>query len=155
MAHQHYKGTGQMHSFRGQLVDGGTAKIRIEGAVGAIAWRITKFEIMPSNFNITEEYSVTIKRNTFTPSVLFDFSSDETLAAAYFESTGGSSEAPTGAHVIFDNDLFNRNIFVGLACAATGGSTVNYYIELEEVKVSTAGMAQLAVATARRIGLNP
>jgi hypothetical protein len=31
-----------------------------------------------------------------------------------------------------------------------GATACNYYIELEEVKVSAAGMAQLAVAAARR-----
>ena len=34
--------------------------------------------------------------------------------------------------------------------ANSGAAAINYYIELEEVKVSAAGMAQLAVAAARR-----
>ena len=46
MTHTHYKGTGNIQSFRGLLADGGQDKIRIQGPVGAIAWRIIKFQIM-------------------------------------------------------------------------------------------------------------
>ena len=43
----HYKGTGKIHSFRGLLANGEQDKIGIQGSVGAVAWRITKFEIIP------------------------------------------------------------------------------------------------------------
>ena len=46
MAHMHYTGTGKMHSFRGLLADGAQERIRIQGATGEIAWRVTKFQIM-------------------------------------------------------------------------------------------------------------
>ena len=51
--------------------------------------------------------------------------------------------------IIFDNQLFNRDIYV-THTDNDGSEGCNYYIELEEVKLSTAGMAQLAVAAARR-----
>jgi len=151
MAHQHYKGTGQMHSFRGLLADGGQDKIRIEGATGAIAWRITKFEIMPTlTGSIDAELVAKIFREEQT-SIDGDinFNNDELLGAAAFKIKQTDSRYGWGPTVIFDNALFVRNIFI-TAVDTEGNNVTNYYIELEEVKVSATGMAQLAVAAARR-----
>jgi len=150
MAHQHYKGTGKMHSFRGLLADGAQDKIRIQGPVGAIAWRITKFELLTYIAGDSAyEHVVKIYRE-YQDSVTgtIDFSEDELLAAAYLEGNGANNVSDN-LNVIFDNALFVRNIYVTHFDVDVSES-VNYYIELEEVKVSAAGMAQLAVAAARR-----
>jgi len=149
MAHMHYKGTGKIHSFRGLLEDGAQDKIGIQGSVGAIAWRITKFQIMPGNYNVTDEYNVSIYREEQTSlTTTFDFTEGELLGTAYLENSASTGDfvSPT---VIFDNALFSRNIYVSLK--SQSGNICNYYIELEEVKVSAAGMAQLSLAAARRV----
>jgi len=151
VAHQHYKGTGQMHSFRGFLVDEGQDKIRIEGATGEIAWRITKFEIMVTEpGEQSSEHVVQIWReeqDTISNTVNFD--NDELLGMAWLGF--GATTGPTNFLVsIFDNQLFVRNLYIGSKDASGNSKSVNYYIELEEVKVSAAGMAQLAVAATRR-----
>jgi len=153
VAHQHYKGTGQMHSFRGLLADGGQDRIRIEGATGEIAWRITKFQIfgnVPGSGNMESTLMVwREKQDTVSTSVAtVDFSNDELLAAAYWASGAGLDQIGQ-SEVVFDNTLFVRNIYI-THTDTVGSSSFNYYIELEEVKVSAAGMAQLAVAAARR-----
>jgi len=151
MAHMHYTGTGQTHSFRGLLADGGQDKIRIQGSIGAIAWRITKLEIMAENPGTTGyEHVVKIYREEqATVDGVINFNDDELLAAAYLQ---GHSDSTTteASHIIFDNALFSRNIFMNHV-DKDGALNCNYYIELEEVKVSAAGMAQLAVAAARRV----
>jgi hypothetical protein len=153
MAHQHYKGTGQMHSFRGLLADGGEDKIRIEGATGEIAWRITKFQLFPNLPGTTTiEAVVSVWRESGkgsgTTTAVVDFTDAELLAVAFHqdrhEATYIASES-----VVFDNALFSRNIYVTLT-DTVGTESCNYFLELEEVKVSAAGMAQLAVAAARR-----
>ena len=153
MAHQHYKGTGKMHSFRGLLADGGQDKIRIQGATGEIAWKITKFELFPYNPGTAQsESTVSIYReeqsSVPTATATVDFDNDELLAAAFYSKSASVSEA-ISLVTVFDNALFVRNIYVS---HTEVGSVhpVNYYIELEEVKVSAAGMAQLSVAAARR-----
>ena len=151
MAHMHYKGTGKVHSFKGLVADGDQRKIRILGPVGAIAWKITKFEIMTDDpHQATVKHVVKIwreKQSSFNDSV--DFSDDELLAAATRnEAPGGEDQAGYGT-VIFDNALFVRNLYV-TNNEGHNSKAANYYIELEEVKVSGAGMAQLAVAAARR-----
>jgi len=151
MTHMHYKGTGKVHSFRGLLADGDQQRIRIQGPVGAIAWRISKFQIMPNNpGGASFEYSVKVFReeqDSVTNTI--NFSDDELLASAIYQAGDSHLNPDSGPIVIFDNSLFSRNIYV-TAFENVGSESVNYYIELEEVKVSAAGMAQLAVAAARR-----
>jgi len=152
MAHQHYKGTGQMHSFRGLLADGKQEKIRIEGATGGIAWRITKFQVMTKEPGDTaQDLVVKIYREeqSSVPSsgATIDFEDNELLAAAHYSQS--TTNFSSYLSVVFDNALFSRNIWV-TATDNDGSDSANYYIELEEVKLSQAGMAQLAVAAARR-----
>jgi len=150
MAHQHYKGTGQMHSFRGLVAHNTQQKIRIEGATGDIAWRITKFAIMPNtpggavSENVVKVYRE--RQTSITQTV--DFNDAELLAAGFFLNQSSTTN-PYYDAVIFDNALFSRNIYV-TAHDNVGSLKCNYYIELEEVKISAAGMAQLAVGAARR-----
>jgi len=152
MAHQHYTGTGKMHSFRGLLADGGQDKIRIEGATGKIAWRITKFEVLsgaPMLNDLISIVSIWREKQASITATTIDFTIEELLAVGLWMDGDALTESAT-FHTIFDNALFSRNIYITNVDAAGSGS-INYYIELEEVKVSQAGMAQLAVATARRL----
>jgi len=155
MAHMHYKGTGKVHSFRGLMADGTQDKIRIEGATGEIAWRITKFNLFPYQPGTTNhvEHTVQIWREKqATPSltaVTVNFADDELLAAAYLSDDVNIGSEPTSLIVTFDNALFVRNIYI-THTDVNGTQPCNYYIELEEVKLGATGMAQLAVAAARR-----
>ena len=154
MACMDYKGTGRIHTFRGLLADGGQDKISIQGATGDIAWRIAKLQII-SNLSGTggaKESTIQIWReeqsSVSTTASTVDFTNDELLAVAFYKAQDSPVYASTH-HVIFDNTLFVRNIWA--THTNTDGSVAcNYYIELEEVKVSKASMAQLAVAAARR-----
>jgi len=149
MAHMHYKGTGKVHSFRGLLVDGDQRKIRIQGPGGAIAWRITKFQIMGPDANENIESVIKIyreKQTSIDDTINFD---DAELLGAAVINQSTNHEADRDRSIIFDNTLFSRNIYVTQK-GHDYTPNVNYYIELEEVKVSKTGMAQLAVAAARR-----
>jgi len=141
-----------MHSFRGLLGDGEQEKIRIEGATGDIAWRITKFQVMSENpyAGDAAEHIVKIYRETQTAiDGVVNFTDDELLGVAIINNHTSGYQDPSIPVIIFDNALFSRNIHITHADVQSALSC-NYYIELEEVKVSAAGMAQLAVAAARR-----
>ena len=154
MTHMHYKGTGKVHSFRGLLASGEQRKIRIQGPVGAIAWRINKLEGFPNTPGVND-YESTIfvwreeQDSVSASSSIVDYDDDELLATLYDATSATTAYASRGLIVVFDNALFSRNIFVGHT-NTNGANAYNYYIELEEVKVSAAGMAQLSVAAARR-----
>ena len=149
MAHMHYKGTGKIHSFRGLLADGEERKIRIQGSVGAIAWRIRTLQGINETPGIGDvEYIIKVYRESQSSiDGVINFG-DTDLIACYFQAIGEERRGP-GPISIVDRVLFNRNIFVTAADVA-GSANINYYIELEEVKVGKSGMAQLAVAAARR-----
>jgi len=160
VAHTHYKGTGKVHSFRGLLINGGQDEINIEGSVGAIAWRITKLNLMPRDPGFASQESVVQvwrEQQTTVPtaagSAAVNFSDDKLLAAGWMPQGNIGPEGTPGRgaiDVIFDNTLFVRNIWVTNTDNEGNANPCNYYIELEEVKVSAVGMAQLAVAAARR-----
>jgi len=153
MAHMHYKGTGKVHSFRGLLAEGEQQRIRIQGPLGAIAWRITKFEVMGNKPGISSsvESIVSIWReeqtSVATSAFEVNFDNEDLLATAIWAM--GETTYNIDTAVVFDNALFSRNIWVTHTDNAAA-EACNYYIELEEVKISAAGMAQLAVAAARR-----
>jgi len=158
VAHMHYSGTGKMHSFRGLLLDGGQEKIRIQGATGEIAWRITKFEIIPELVSHQSgEHLIKIYREkqsaVVTTGASVNFTEDELLGVAYAAQDDSQQYGVVSPVIIFDNALFSRNIYITHTdnFQSGVGNPCNYYIELEEVKVSAAGMAQLAVAAARRV----
>jgi hypothetical protein len=153
MAHTHYKGTGKVHSFRGQIEsDGEQDKISIQGSVGSIAWRITKLQAVtdqPSAYDIEGTLKIFREKQT-SASATIDFNNDELLAVSY-NTFGNQPYEPTNIVTIFDNAIFVRNVYITYIDNGGSSRPMNYYIELEEVKVGKAGMAQLAVAAARRM----
>jgi len=154
MAHMHYTGTGKMHSFRGLLEDEGQNEISIQGSVGGIAWRITKFELMASSPVTAASESVMMIWREQQSSISSDvnFANDELLGSAVYSNQTDTTYYPDDLSVVFDNALFVRNIWITHK-NESGANSCNYYIELEQVKVSATGMAQLAVAAARRTTL--
>ena len=151
MAHTHYKGTGKIHSFRGLLEDGGQDKIGIQGSVGAVAWRITKFEVMAELVGASDQESVVkiYRENQSSVDGVINFTDNDLLAAGFWRSTA-ATDRPIVDKVIFDNTLFVRNIYITHS-DVDSSFNCNYYIELEEVKVGKAGMAQLSLAASRRV----
>jgi len=149
--HTHYKGTGRVHSFKGLIDSSGQDEINIEGSVGAIAWRITKFELLPYEPSATSQESIIkiYREKHSTVDRIIDFSDNELLGAAIWSHMSALGDDAINTAVIFDNALFVRNIWV-THLDPVGTNQCNYYIELEEVTVSAAGKAQLAVAAARR-----
>ena len=151
MAHTHYKGTGKIHSFRGLLADGEQDKISIQGSVGAVAYRISKFQVVGATPGAANYESVVqIWREEQAAAVAtIDFTNTELLGVGVWSSDSDSYKYSDNMIIIFDNTLFSRNIYLTLQCLQN--NSVNYYIELEEVKVSAAGMAQLSLAASRRM----
>ncbi len=152
MVHMHYKGTGKVHSFRGLLADGKQRKIRIQGPVGAIAWRITKFQGASTTPGAVEAANVlkVYRESQSSIDATVDFTDAELIAAIDFRQHTNENYGVTANIIIFDNALFSRDLYVTQKDVADNDVPLNYYLELEEVKVSAAGMAQLAVAASRR-----
>lgn len=126
-----------MKSFRAMMASETQDTIRLRTNNGSIGYKITKFQIMAEKSML--DYEITAKIYKIKqPEPLVAANevdlSDNTLLAAAF--SGLSNGEVAGAKVIiFDNEIFNQDIFI--QCQDNGGSNqnVNYYIELEQIKL--------------------
>ena len=124
-------------SFRGKLADSDSNRIRLSTNNGLTGYKIAKFQIMGITENQTSEGSCKIftvlQDEVTTPTVNVNFDNPTLLAAALY---GDSSASPGNAEatIIFDNMIFNQDIFI--AWKDGFANSINYYIELEQVKLS-------------------
>ena len=124
-------------SFRGLMVDGAIDTIMLHTNNGATGYRIVKLELFPAKFgNFDQKSTVTvfkIPQTTATNVVDFD---DQTLVAASCLSTDNSENHPLNTTTVFDNEIFNQDIDVCHQDAHGDSRDINYYIELEQIKLS-------------------
>jgi len=124
-------------TFRGLIADGAVDTIVLHTNDGSTGYRIVKFELFPYQpGKATAENTVTIhktKPTVSTTDVSVDFSDPTLLAAGTFHEEHADNLV-TKFFTIFDQEVFNQDIYV--AHTDTGGAVpVNYYIELEQIKL--------------------
>ena len=127
-------------SFRGKLADDAIEQIFLHTNTGSTGYRIKKFQIMPGNPTADNmEATVKIYKIPQTAaSNTIDFEDQTLLAAAYIENHDGTSAGFSNFTnaVIFDNEIFNQDIFITMAAGSGAGTDgVNYYFELEQIKL--------------------
>jgi len=139
-------------TFRGILADGGQDRIRLQTIKGKVGYRITKFQLMPyDGGNVNQESTVKIYRNKqSTIDGLVNFTDSDLLAAGYLENTSGANYTGVPLVVIFDNTLFNQDIYVTHKDTSSG--TCNYYIELEVIPLDDAGAEYTTLKDMRQAG---
>ena len=124
-------------SFRGKLADGAIETVSLHTNTGSTGYKIKKFELMPNQPGAVDgEHVVKIYKipQYGTPDALVDFSDNTLLGAAFFKTDISEANADS-LTVIFDNETFNQDIFVTHQ-NINGASEVNFYIELEQMKLS-------------------
>ena len=124
-------------SFRGLIADGSIDTITLHTNTGSTGYRIVKFELMPEEMGGTSnEHTVQVfKIPQTTASAKIDFSDNTLVAAATVNNSTNATTGPPMVTVIFDNEIFNQDIFVTHIDNANA-NPVNYYIELEQVKLA-------------------
>jgi hypothetical protein len=124
-------------SFRGQLAHEGQDTIRLSTNQGLIGYKVVKLEIIGQKpASVTQESVVqmyTVDPNA-TPDGEINFQDPLLLAVGYYENNH-SNEIYGGTQIIFDTVKFNQDIFITHFEAGTT-APINYYIELEQVKLS-------------------
>ena len=122
-------------SFRGLLADQATETISLHTNNGSVGYRIKKFEILAQkpgnvhNESVVKIYSVP----QTTPDAFIDFSDNTLLAAGYYRDDASRVYSQSDV-VVFDNMTFNQDIYLTHVDVEVGES-VNYYIELEQIKL--------------------
>ena len=134
-------------SFRGRLGDGDIEQIRLSTNTGRTGYKITKFQLLPIDSNETVEMSCKIfstVQTTATEDINF---SDNTLLAAGIVHANADRDFVSPDTVIFDSMIFNQDIYI-MAKAGSTARDINYYIELEQIKLDS---NETAVATLKNI----
>lgn len=119
-------------TFRGKLEHAEIQTIPLHTNNGSIGYKIVKFQVMAQDANENLENTVKIYSiPQTTASIAVDFSDQTLLAAAMI----WSNQSQVYVHensVVFDNMIFNQDIFVTNFDTAAAGP-INYYIELEQM----------------------
>jgi hypothetical protein len=125
-------------SFKGQITPGNTDTIHLSTRDGSIGYKIVKFQIInktPHGVDSTLVAKIfSIPQTTVTATI--DFSDQTLLACAIYEDQAVKTSPPQGYEaVIFDNMVFNQDIYITMADTDTNTDPGNYYIELEQIKL--------------------
>ena len=129
-----------VQSFKGLLTDGGQDQIRLSTIKGKVGYKIVKLEIIPEVPGTVDQESVVkiFKTQQTTINGEVNFSEGDLLGVAYIESTTSTAPATIGP-IIFDNEIFNQDIFVTHKDVGVGGRSGNYYLELEVIPLTDQG----------------
>jgi hypothetical protein len=138
-------------SFRGLIADNGIDTINLHTKDGSTGYRIKKLIGMPAKTDSGSNEAViklwTTEPSTPASSDLTNFSDPTLLGVFYFLRDQGTV-ALTSETVIFDNMIFNQDIYVTFTDAQTNNDGFNYYIELEQIKLD---LSENTVATLKDI----
>jgi len=133
-----HAGATMIKTFRGLMVDNTQDTIVLHTPDGSTGYRIVKFEIMPNN-PFVQDYESFVQifktSQTINPGTA-DFSNQVLLAAAMWSSRGGAESYPEDKHIIFDNEIFNQDIYVTFQDTKVNDG-MNYYIELEQMTLAS------------------
>ena len=122
-------------SFRGLIKSSTENTIVLHTNNGSTGYKIVKFQLMQNEPGEKDgEHIVKIYSTPQDASDRFVDFSDNTLLAAGFTKTDASEIYADTNTIIFDNIIFNQDIYIThIDVKAT--QPVNYYIELEQVKL--------------------
>jgi hypothetical protein len=139
-------------SFRKLMGDLTTDRVVLHSNDGSLGYRIIKFRLMTNLPGADQDVEHVVKiykiqnDNTTTQNGTVDFS-DNTLLAAGFYKQDTAHEYPLDETVMFDQEIFNDDIFITHKDNLVGASC-NYYIELEQIKLD---LSENTVATLKDI----
>ena len=144
-----YEGATMIKTFRGKIVDGGQDTIVLHTNNGETGYRVVKFQIFPSQPGAVDYESLVqifkVKQTSVpTGNGTSDFNDQTLLAVNYLV---GNNDTYAALHTVFDKEIFNQDVYV-THTANTGDSAMNYYIELEQVKLD---LNESTVATLKDI----
>jgi hypothetical protein len=135
-------------TFRALIEDGGQDTIRLSTNDGLTGYRIVKFQLMTwvagHSASETESTVKIYKRKQDTIDSGVDFNDQGLIGAATLGYSANIATYPITQLVVFDNEIFNQDIFVTHNNEHTDLAPINYYIELEQVKLD---LSEATVAT--------
>jgi len=140
-------------TFRGLLLTGGQDRIRLSTKKGKIGYKILKLQIMSNKpFTNNDEHIFKVfKVLQTTIDGEVDLSDGNLLGVAIINNNSAGYTSPSIPTIIFDQEIFNQDIYVTHHTDA-GGQACNFYLELETMPLTDNATV---VSTLRDIRLNP
>jgi len=140
-------------TYRGLLEDGGQDKIRLTTTDGRTGYRIVKLATIqksPGTSGKDCEGLVQIfKTSQAAVAQTINFTDSDLLAVAWYSGSPDSYQYPEDTIVIFDNEIFNQDIYISYYDVRGIGDPMNYYLELEQIKLTVVQAEQLIVKALR------
>ena len=129
---------GRILSYRGLLADGGQDTILLSTKQGEAGYRIRSFKAFSNEPGNEESSNVLQIFKLFQTSLtgVVDFSDNRLLAAIDYRQNNNEAYGITGETIIFDQEIINQDIFITNTTAGGGTAKINYYLELEQIKLS-------------------
>ena len=124
-------------SFRGKIDHDTIDVISLHTNNGSIGYKIKQLAVFPekpTNTSTEAMFKIFSIPQTVT-SAEVDFNDNTLLAMAYYSASTSSDSYPDDMTVIFDNMVFNQDIYLTMRNVQSGNNPLNYYIELEQVKL--------------------
>ena len=130
----------KIKTFRGKLADGEQQKIHLSGGDSDKGYRINKLLLMtvqPGGNNQEAVVKVYKTKETRGPtaSATINFKEDTLMGAAVFSASANQKTDPEDFAVIFDKEVVNQDIYI-THTDNENAVEINYYMELEQVKMS-------------------
>jgi len=141
-------------TFRGQIKALGLETVRLSTNNGLKGYRIVKLQISPIQPGAVDgEHIVQVYTTEHTDTSLYDNIDfrDPTLLATAFHKTDSSEVNADTNTIIFDNIVFNQDIYIS-AAELKGSLPVNFHLELEQVKLD---QNEATVATLKDMRAGP
>jgi len=145
-----YEGAKMIKTFRGKMADDTQDTIVLHTNDGSTGYRIVKFQVItaaPGSANAEHVLKI-YKVSQSTIDATIDFSDNTLLACAVTQDYTAAYQLGWNQHIIFDQEIFNQDIYITHKDAVGNALPVNYYIELEQV---TLDLGENTVATLKDI----
>jgi len=143
-----YEGATMIKTFRGLIVDGGQDTIVLHTTDGSTGYRVVKFQLVGDAPGIASPEHVMkiykIEQTTIDGTI--DFSDNTLLGVGLYLENSGAWYGRS--HTIFDQEVFNQDIYITHVDSGSGTRACNYYLELEQVKLD---LGENTVATLKDI----
>lgn len=141
----------KIKSYKGLMADDTQEIIPLHTNNGLTGYRIVKFQAMAADTAKLQQSVLKIyKVQQTTIDDDIDFSDNRLLAAIYF-TKNDDTKYPIVQSTIFDNEVFNQDIYITHKDASTG-EPLNYYIELEQFSLSLDEQTVATLKDIRNVG---
>jgi len=145
-----HEGATMIKTFRGLIADDAQDTIVLHTNDGSTGYRIIKFKTISNTPGTGDQEFVTkiykVSQSTIGIDALVDFSANTLLGVSAISHSASISE-PSSQNIIFDQEIFNQDIYV-TGSATAGSVAMNYYIELEQISLD---LSENTVATLKDI----